>query len=157
MRRICLFLFLSLLVVPAAAVAADRAVGDGSLAVTGASGTIIVQGKGVIFGHFDRGTLMVVDYKPDDPNAVISVTGAKPVNNRGTIVYPGSDVRFLLPSGRYTIEVIATGIDVSAVGSRGIVGATGFGTLDDGTYAVNGGKPVPLTTASASQAFGSKS
>jgi hypothetical protein len=155
MRRIFLILSLSLLIAPASAVAADRAVGDGSLAVNNASGTVIVQGKGLIYGQIDRGTLIVVEFKPDDPSAVLSVTGAKPTTTRGVTTYSGSAVRFLLPAGKYTIEAIGTGIDISAVG-RGIAGASGFGTPDDGTYAVNGGKPLPLSTTSDSQAFGAK-
>ncbi len=156
MRRICLIMLVLALAVPAAAVAADSTAGDGSLAVVGASATIVVQGKGLIFGHLLQGTVMVVSYKADAPGTGLSVTGAKPRLVPGASVYTGSDIRFLLPAGRYTIELIGSGINVSAVG-RGIVEATGFGTPDDGTLAVNGGKPQPVTTADLSQAFGGKS
>jgi hypothetical protein len=167
MRRLCLIVLVSVLTVPAAAVAASqvanggsaagvsRAVGDGSLAVAGASGTIIVAGKGLIFGHFDEGTLTVLDYKSDDPTATLSVTGAKLKVNQGLSVYSGSDVRFLLPSGRYTVRLVGTGIDASAVGV-GYVGTIPLGTADDGTFAVNGGKPQPLAKGAAGQSFGGK-
>jgi hypothetical protein len=155
MRRICFILLVIALTVPTAALAGDRAVGDGSLVVTNASGTIIVQGKGLIFGHVDQGTLVVLDYRPDGSSAVLTVNGA-----RGKIVRSGTstgnDVRFLLPSGRYTIELVGTGIDVSAVG-KGLVSVTGAGTSDDGSFTVNGGKQLPLTKGSASQLFGAKS
>ena len=42
-------------------------------------------------------------------------------------MFTGTDVRFLLPSGRYTIELIGVGIDASAVGKGSIV-ATGLGS-----------------------------
>ena len=146
MRKL-LVLLLVVLAAPAAALAAAAGAGDGSLAVTHASGTIFVQGRGVIYGHFDSGTLMVLDYKPDD---LTSVPGRLERASRSTAaargVYTGTDVRFLLPSGRYTIELIGVRIDASAVG-RGSIVVTGLGTFDDGSFAVNGGKPQPLDTA----------
>ena len=54
------------LALPALAVAAELATGDGSLGVTGANGTIVVQGHGVIYGHFDPGRCSCSSYKPDD-------------------------------------------------------------------------------------------
>ena len=68
----------------------------------------------------------------------------------------GADVRFLFPSGRYTLTLIGNGINLSAVG-RGSVSATGIGLVGGGTLAVNGGKPQALTTSSSSQSFGGKS
>src|SRR6185437_4900462 len=62
MRRICLILLVSAFAAPVAALAADRTGGEGSLVFSDANGTIIVQGKGLIFGHFDQGALMVLDY-----------------------------------------------------------------------------------------------
>jgi hypothetical protein len=157
MRRLCLILLVTALSLPAAAIGADRASGDGSLAISGASGTVIVQGYGgLIFGQIDQGTVLVVDYKPDDPTSVLSVAGAKPKSIPGATAYSGSNLRFLLPAGHYVVELIGTGIDASAVG-KGIVGATGFGTPDDGSLAVNGGKPQPLTKVNTSLAFGAKS
>jgi len=156
MRRLCLFILTAAFLAPAGAIAGGRAAGDGSAAVTGASGTIWFQGsRGLIFGHIDQGTLMIIAYKPDNPTDVVSVTGAKAKVSRAATVYSGSDIRFLLPSGKYTIELIGTGMDASAIGT-GIVGAQGFGTADDGSFAVNGGKPVPISTTSASQSFGGK-
>ena len=46
--------------------AARTAPGDGSLVVSNADGALTVQGKGVIFGHFDRGKMTCLDYKADD-------------------------------------------------------------------------------------------
>ena len=115
MRKL-LVLWLVVLAAPAAALAAADATGDGSLAVTRASGTIFVQGRGVIYGHFDSGTLMVLDYRPDDLTSVPAVSSGKSKYSGSSGVYTGTDVRFLLPSGRYTIELIGVRIDASAVG-----------------------------------------
>jgi len=152
MRKVFLVLA-AVLVFPAAALAADAASGDGSLAVTHASGTIFVQGRGVIYGHIDTGTLMVLSYQPDDLTSVPAVSSGKSKYSRGSGVYAGTDVRFLLPSGKYTIELIGTDIDASAVG-RGSILATGLGTFDDGSFAVNGGKPQLLTRGATDDVFG---
>ena len=155
-RRILLLAVLAL-AVPAGALAAPAAVGDGSLALNAASGTIYVSGRGVIYGHFDSGTLMVLDYHPDDgvSTPVVSSGKGKFVKGTGSGVFSGADVRFLLPSGRYTIELIGVGIDASAVGKGSIV-TTGLGSPDDGSYTVNGGKPVYLGKVPTSDVFGSK-
>ena len=66
----------------------------------------------MIYGHFDQGTLIVIDYKADDSSDAAAVTGAK-LKGRS---YTGADVRFLFPSGRYTLTLIGNGINLSAVG-----------------------------------------
>jgi hypothetical protein len=154
MRRI-LLTFVLLLVLPAAALGADLAAGDGSLSVTGASGTLVIQGRGVIYGHFDSGTLMVLSYKPDDGVSVPAVTSDKAQYSKpGVGSFTGTDVRFLLPSGRYTIELIAVNLNASGIGQGSIV-ASGLGTGDNGSFAVNGGKPELISNKTAtSDAFG---
>jgi hypothetical protein len=154
MRKLVLVL-VALLAVPAVAFGARDANGDGSLAVTHASGTIFIQGRGVIYGHFETGTLMVLDYRPDDPTSVPAVSSGKSRYSGNSGVYTGNDVRFLLPSGRYTIELIAVHTDASAVG-RGSIVVTGLGTFDDGSFAVNGGRPQALTRAADADTFGSQ-
>jgi hypothetical protein len=154
-RRILVLAALAL-ALPAAALAAPAAVGDGSLALNSSSGTIFVQGRGLIYGHFDSGSLLVLDYKPDDGVSTPVVTSGKLKWTKTSGAFAGTDVRFLLPSGRYTIELIAVGLDASAVGKGSIV-ATGLGTLDDGSYTVNGGKPQALGKVPTSDSFGSKS
>ena len=155
MRRILITLAL-LLALPTAALGADLATGDGSLSVTGASGTIVIQGRGLIYGKFDAGTLMVLSYKPDDGVSVPAVTSDKAQYTKpGAGSFTGTDVRFLLPSGRYTIELIAVNLNASAIGQGNIV-ASGLGPGDDGSFAVNGGKPEPISARlPASDTFGS--
>ena len=157
MRRIIVFLALAL-VVPASALAVPAAVGDGALALNSASGTIYVSGRGLIYGHFDSGTLMVLDYRPDDGLSMPVVSSGKGrfVKGTGSGVFSGADVRFLLPSGRYTIELIGVGIDASAVGKGSIV-ATGLGSPDDGSYTLNGTKTQDLGKVPTTDLFGPKS
>jgi hypothetical protein len=154
MRRLCLLLLLSVLALPTLALGARSAPGDGSLVVKDANGAIVIQGDGLVFGQFDRGTLTVLEYKPDSTSAP-SVTGAKMRLGRGrlNVVYTGSKVRFLFPGGRYVLRFDGVGIDISAVG-KGAVQVTGKGSLDDGSFAVNGAKPLSLTPVPAVANYG---
>jgi hypothetical protein len=152
MRRICLLLA-AVLCLPAIASAAGSAAGDGALGVSGANGTIYLQGRGVVYGHFDAGTLMVLSYVPDDGVSVPAVSSPKAKYSRGSGIYSGTDVRFLLASGKYTIELIGANMNASAVGKGSIV-ATGVGTPDDGSFTVNGGKPELISKSPSSDFFG---
>ncbi len=152
MRRFCLVLA-AVLCMPALAAAADTSAGDGALGVSAANGTIYLQGHGVIYGHFDSGTVMVLNYVPDDGVSVPAVSSPKAKYSRGTGVYSGTDVRFLFASGKYTLELIGTDMNVSAVGKGSIV-ATGLGTADDGAITVNGGKPESISKTPVSDLFG---
>jgi hypothetical protein len=145
MRRILLLLLVFAFATPALALAARSALGDGGLVVRDANGTVVVQGKGLIFGHIERGALTVVgDYKPDDATAP-SVSGARMGFNANLdVVYSGKDVRFMFPGGKYTLRFDGLGIDISAVG-KGVVVASSFSALDGGELSVNGGKLVALT------------
>src|SRR3954447_10753990 len=106
MRRTALLLLALVLSLPTAALAGRTVPGDGSLVVSNADGTLTVQVKGVIFGHFDRGKMTVVDYTTDMPNALATVGGAKMDLKRAkaNVVYSGTDVRFLFPSGTFTLR-----------------------------------------------------
>jgi hypothetical protein len=152
MAKLCTLAVLLALAAPAASLAAPSATGDGTVALTSATGTIWVKGSGVIYGHFDSGTLLVLDYRPDDSTSVPAVSGARLKVSHGT--YTGSDVRFLLPSGHYSIELIASDVNASGVG-KGSVIATGLGSLDDGSLSVNGGKSLDLGTSPLALLFGS--
>jgi hypothetical protein len=144
MRRIVFLLLALALLVPAAATSAP---GDGSLVVTNADGTLTVQVKGVIFGHFDRGKMTVVDGKADNPNQLVTVSGAKfdVKGAKANVVYSGKDVRFLFPSGSFTLKFEGSGIDLSAVG-KGSLAAAKVSPDDDGTLSVNGAKPTSIPT-----------
>jgi hypothetical protein len=153
MRRLSLFLFI-LLLVPSAAFGAGVAAGDGSLAVSGASARIIVVvGSGLIYGHIDQGTLTVFYYRPvDTSTAQVSGTITKAPVGTATL-YSGSDIRFLLPNGRYWVRMDGSGIDISGVG-KGTVSAIGAGTGADGAMTTNGGKALPLGVTPTTLVFG---
>jgi hypothetical protein len=162
MRKLCLILAVAALATPAVVAAADRSVGDGSLSVSDASGTIVIQGRGVVYGHFDDGTLMVLDYRPDDPASVASISSGKfrYAYTRGTGAFTGGDVRFLFPSGRYTIELVSSGIDLSAVGRGSVVATAGLlaGSVPQaGTLSADGAKPQLLLKGPTSVTFGKAS
>lgn len=144
MRKLCLLLLASLLLLPAAALGAGSSANGGSLVISDATGKLTVSGHGLIFGHLDRGTITVVgDYKPDDNTALPSVSGARMKFAGGNVVYSGSDVRFLFPGGRYTLVVDGTGVDLSAVGT-GKLSAVGRGSAEDGWVTVDGGTPQSI-------------
>ena len=151
MRRFLSVLLASLALVPAAL--ADRhGAGDGSLVVSDASArSILLKGNGLVFGHIHQGTLTVLNYDAADTSAPqISGATARIVGN--TVVYAGTELRFLLPNGRYLLRIDGIGIDISAVG-RGSIVATGLGTVDDGSLSVNSGKSQPITVLTTAASF----
>ncbi len=156
MRRLLLIPFACLLLaLPPAALARDTAASSGSLVVSNAwVRQIVVQGSGTVYGHIDSGTLTVVSYDPADTQAP-RVSGAVGRTIGNTVRYSGTDMRFLFPNGRYLITLEGAGIDISAVG-QGTVTAAGLGTDNDGTLAVNGGKPLQVGFTSGLAVFGAK-
>jgi hypothetical protein len=147
MRRFALILLALTLALPVAATAGRATPGDGSLVVTNADGSITVQVKGIVFGHFDRGKMTVLDNKADNPNALVTVSNAK-MDFKGpklNVVYSGKDVRFLFPAGSYTLKFDGNGIDLSAVGkgSLSVAGKTSP-SGEDGLVSVNGAKAIAL-------------
>jgi hypothetical protein len=150
MRKLILILLASVLI-PAAASAGRDTSGDGSLVVSNADGRLTIQGRGLIFGHLDHGTITIIgDYKPEDITALPSVSGAKLKVRDDNVVYVGNDVRFLFPSGRYTLIVEGTNIDISAVG-RGKFTAISDGGLDNGSFTVDGGRAQLIGTTGTVQ------
>jgi hypothetical protein len=149
MRRIALLLLAVTLALPAASVAARTAPGDGSLVVSNADGVLTVKVTGVIYGHFDRGKMTVLEYKAEN-NALPTVSGAK-MELKGAkihVVYTGNDVRFLFPAGTFKLKFDGSGIDLSAVG-RGTLHVAGKITLEDGTVSLNGGRPTQLPSVAS--------
>jgi hypothetical protein len=153
MRKLCLILLASLLLLPAAASAERVAAGDGSLVVKNASGRLTLSGHGLIFGHIDRGTVTIIgEYRPDSHSALSSVSGAKLRLVAGNVVYSGTDMRFFFPGGRYTLVLEGVGIDLSAVGN-GKFSAVSKNLADDGTYAVDGDPPQSIDSATGVIAY----
>jgi hypothetical protein len=140
---------LGVLVTAGAALAKPSGPNDGALSVKNADGRVVMIGRGVLIGRFDTGQVTIKDPNPNDGAKPI-VTGADVTQSLGekTTRYSGSNVRFRMIGGTFSITVFGRDIDLSAVG-RGMV--TLNGTLggkgsagNDGTYAVNGGAPQPF-------------
>lgn len=148
MRRLVITLLCGLIVAPAA-VAANRAVGDGVLEMrTVNATTLFISGsRGTLWGQLDKGKLVVTD--PIDGDGQILVSGAEKTHlvNDSVTVYSGTDLHFRVTGGRYKLAFYkASGIDLTAVGvGTGRITGDPF-AFDDGDYAVDGGKwiPVPL-------------
>ena len=152
-------LTLALLVAPAVAFAAATAPGDGTLVVRKASGKITVNGRGIVFGRFDEGTLTIVDYNPDDAiePQVNGWDRKVALAADGKWQYKGDHIRFRFFGGRYKLVFTgASGIDISAVGSGRVTlaGAGPFFVDDYGFFSVDGAKLQPLTLATVTAQFG---
>ena len=137
---------LAVLVTAGAAAAHTGGANDGALSVKNADGRVVIAGKGAVIGRFDKGQVTIKDPNPYDGTGPI-VTGADRVEALGekTTRYSGSNIRFRMIGGAFTVTVFGTDIDLSAVG-RGMVTlngsiAKGNGPSKDASYAVNGGAP----------------
>ena len=142
MKRLALICFVATLALAGSAVAA--APPDGTLTVKNGIGRIVIAGKGAIIGHFDTGSVQIRDPDPSDGTGPI-VNGADATRfiNEHTTRYSGTDVRFRMIGGTFSITIVATNIDISLVG-KGSVSVVGRGTDDDGSYSLNGGPAQPI-------------
>lgn len=140
MRRLSLIL-LSCLIVAPAALAGARAAGDGVLELRSVDGTVLVAGKGVVWGQMDKGRLAVNDLVAGDGEILVSGAVQKhPGSCEQCTVYTGRDIHFRVTGGRYRLFFQGAGIDFSAVGV-GSAQLTGDLMVDDtGDYALDGGK-----------------
>jgi hypothetical protein len=155
MRRLSFVLLAFLLLLPAAAFARDVQAGDGSLQVSNAwVRLIVVKGDGLVYGHIDSGTLILVGYDAADTRSW-QVSGAPAKVVGGLVRYSGSDLRFLFPNGHYVLRLEGDGIDFNAVG-KGTVTAFGIGSEDDGSLAVNSGKAQQLGFLATTATFGTR-
>jgi hypothetical protein len=120
-----------------AAVAKSTGPTDGALAVKNADGRIIFNGRGGLIGRLDKGQVTIKDPNPNDGTGPI-VTGADSTQSIGerTTRYSGTNLRFRIIGGTFTVTVYATGIDASVIGN-GLVTLDGTNTTT-GTYALNG-------------------
>lgn len=151
MRRLSFTLLcgLMLAIIPAA-MASVGATGDGVLELRDVNATTVtIKGtKGVIWGQIDRGQLRVTDLNPDD-NISPLVSGGwlkLPTADPAVTLYIGNNIHFRFPGGKYQLTIVGSGIDFTAVGVGKAWLAGNPEAVDDGDYAIDGGKwqPVPV-------------
>jgi len=139
MRRLSLIL-LSCLIVAPAALAAARATGDGVLELRTVNGTVVLAGRGVVWGQMDKGKLVVSNPVAGDGDPFVSGYEHKQPGPCDTCtIYTGKDLHFRVTGGKYKLWFLqAAGIDLSAVGV-GIAQLTGDPLAEDtGDFALDG-------------------
>lgn len=147
MRRLCLILLACLVVAPAA-LAASGAAGDGVLELRNVYANVTIAGTGVLWGQMDKGALIVTDPNPTDGD--VYVTGSdKPPKPQpdGSMLYAGRDLTFRITGGAYKLQFLnGTGVDLTTVGVGKATIVPSLTVVDDGDYALDGGKwkPVPI-------------
>jgi hypothetical protein len=156
MRRLSLIL-LSCLIVAPAALANARATGDGVLEVSNVDGTVLVTGKGVLWGQMHVGRLVVNDPLLGDGTPLVSGWEKRVPGVCDTCtVYSGRDLHFRVTGGKYRLYFDGAGIDFSAVGV-GTAALTGdVSALDAGDYALDGGKWTPVPWLKRVVTFGAQ-
>ncbi|MGE5690527.1 MAG: hypothetical protein ACM33B_08215 [Pseudomonadota bacterium] len=148
MRRALVITLVLSLVLPAIAAARMVAPGDGSLVVRSGDGNVrLIDFKGAILGRISNGTLVVVDPKGGDCDALLVWDADDQWPRVRTIdddkvlecvFKTTSGMRFRLVGGPNTIRINARGIALSAVG-QGLAYLRGSRLIDDdGTYSVDG-------------------
>jgi len=144
MRALLTFAMLAALALPAASAARNQGASDGTLSVVDARGSITISARGGVIGSFARGSVRISDPVDGDGTGPI-VTGDEWSNERDatTTTWGGTKVRFRIIGGSFRIVVRGRGINLSLVG-KGNVTLDGAGTLDDGSYSVNGGEYVAM-------------
>ena len=144
MRALLTFAVLVALALPAASAARNQGASDGTLSVRDGRGTITISVRGGVIGSFARGSVRISDPIDGDGTGPI-VTGDEWSTERDatTSTWGGTKVRFRIIGGSFRIVVRGRGINLSLVG-KGNVTLDGAGTLDDGSYSVNGGEYLPM-------------
>lgn len=148
MKRAALIVALVALVFPTLAFGVTKNAGDGTLSLMNGKGTFTVNAKGGVIGSFMKGRVIITDpIEGDGTGPIVSLSGDDWHRDKSdtTDVYGGTKIRFRLIGGTFKIKVIGRGINLSVVG-RGQATMNGEGTLDDGSYSVNGSdyQPVPF-------------
>jgi hypothetical protein len=146
MKRLLPLAALVALLLPSLGTATTRNPGDGTLSVRDGRGTFMISARGGVIGSFARGRVIITDPNPDDgtgPIVSMSSDDIKQERSATTTAWYGTKIRFRLIGGFFRIKVVGRGVNLSVVG-RGQVSFNGEGTLDDGSFSVNGGDYVPV-------------
>ena len=140
MKRLLPIAALVALLLPSLGTATTRNMSDGTLSIRDGRGKFTINARGGVIGSFTRGKVIITDpIEGDGTGPIVSLSGDDWHKDRGdtTDIYGGTKVRFRLIGGTFRITVIGRGVNLSVVG-RGQVTLNGEGTLDDGSYSVNG-------------------
>ena len=147
MRRILLLCALVALAVPVLASAMPRSAGDGTLSIRdGKVKLLVIHARGGVIGRCGRCRFTIEDRSTAN-TATPFVTGEE--DSRDTDQdgedeqFWGTNVRFRLTGGDFTLRVTGRDVDLSAVG-RGRGRLRGAGGVNDGTYSLNGEEPRSL-------------
>jgi hypothetical protein len=142
MRRLSLTLLVVLLALPAAALAARADKGDGVFELKAANGTFIVNGRGVLIGQMDKGTLRVQDMNPNDGQqpAISGAEHSRATDDPNTTIYWGTDIHFRVTGGKYRIRFKGNGVDLTAVGVGTADITANPLAFSPGSYSLDGGK-----------------
>ena len=144
MKRLLILAAFAALLVPFAGTATAHTTGDGTLSVRDGRGKFTITARGGVIGSFAKGRVIITDPIDGDGSGPI-VSGDDWHRDKGdtTDVYGGTKVRFRLIGGTFKITVVGRGVNLSVVG-RGTVTLNGEGTLDDGSYSLNGADYLPV-------------
>jgi hypothetical protein len=160
MKRFLPIAALVALLLPSLGTATPRNMGDGTLSVRDGRGEFRANSKGGVIGSFVRGKVVIVDpIDGDGTGPIISLSSDDLKRERAdgmTTVVTGTKVRFRLIGGTFRIRVIGRGVNLSVVG-RGTVTVNGEGTLDDGSYSVNGADYLPILSEQTTFALNASS
>lgn len=131
--------------VPAAANAVGGGAGDGTLAVTGASGTVGIASRGALIAQIDRGKVILDDRDTKDGKAPVvwGYENKRDISDTKAL-YSGTDIRFRIIGGFFRVKVIGTGIDLSLVGRGSVTLGPALGLFTLGTYSLNDGFLLPF-------------
>jgi hypothetical protein len=138
MKRLLPIAALAALLLPSLGTATTRGMSDGTLSVRDGRGKFTVYARGGVIGSFVKGKVIITDpVDGDGTGPIVSGDDWHRERDAATDVYGGTKVRFRLIGGAFKITVIGRGVNLAVVG-RGTVTLNGEGTLDDGSYSVNG-------------------
>jgi hypothetical protein len=156
-RLVTICACITVLCVPASALAAHASTGDGTLVVRNGVAphgvpVVALQITGSVIGHVGHGQIRIDDPTPNNTESP-EVTGWESRRDGPTAtsqIWGGAGLTFRAVGGKYTLVIYGSDVDVVAVG-RGSVVLTGLlEAVDDGKYSLNGdpflslpGTPTP--------------
>jgi hypothetical protein len=160
MRKLSLSLLVALVVLPTAAFAARKTTGDGVFELRAANGIFVLNGRGVLWGQMDKGFIKVTEVSPANGQQEAFVSGAehslRAPEDPNVTTYWGTNLHFRATGGKYRIRFRGTGVDLSTIGV-GTADITGNpDLLDQGHYALDGGKWVAVPLGEKLVPFGTQ-